>query len=47
MNIPFADFTSPYEELKDELDEAYHRFMRSGWYVLGKEVEAFEQEYAK
>ncbi len=46
MNIPFNDFSSPYEELKAELDEAYGRFMRSGWYILGKEVESFEQEYA-
>lgn len=46
MNIPFNDFASPYEELKVELDEAYARFMQSGWYILGKEVEAFEQEYA-
>src|SRR5208282_1570113 len=29
-----------------ELDEAYARFMQTGWYILGKEVEAFEQEYA-
>ena len=46
MKIPFNDFASPYQELKAELDDAYHRFMQSGWYVLGKEVEAFEQEYA-
>ena len=46
MNIPFNDFAAPYEELKAELDDAYQRFMRSGWYILGKEVEAFEQEYA-
>jgi dTDP-4-amino-4,6-dideoxygalactose transaminase len=46
MKIPFNDFASPYQELKAELDEAYARFMQSGWYVLGKEVEAFEQEYA-
>jgi dTDP-4-amino-4,6-dideoxygalactose transaminase len=46
MKIPFNDFASPYQELKGELDEAYARFMQSGWYVLGKEVEAFEQEYA-
>jgi dTDP-4-amino-4,6-dideoxygalactose transaminase len=46
MNIPFNDFASPYQELKTELDEAYACFMRSGWYVLGREVEAFEQEYA-
>lgn len=46
MKIPFADFASPYGELRVELDEAYARFMKSAWYVLGKEVEAFEQEYA-
>jgi dTDP-4-amino-4,6-dideoxygalactose transaminase len=46
MTIPFNDFASPYQELKAELDEAYARFMRSGWYVLGREVEAFEREYA-
>jgi dTDP-4-amino-4,6-dideoxygalactose transaminase len=46
VSVPFLDFVAPYEELKDELDEAYGRFMRSAWYVLGKEVEAFEQEFA-
>src|SRR4051812_32389185 len=37
---------NPYEELKAQLDEAYFRFMRSAWYILGREVEAFEQEFA-
>ncbi|SPE49960.1 Erythromycin biosynthesis sensory transduction protein EryC1 [Verrucomicrobia bacterium] len=46
MKVPFLDFARPYEELKSELDAAYSRFMRSAWYILGKEVEAFEQEYA-
>lgn len=46
MNVPFVDFISPYQELKGELDAAYFRFMESAWYVLGKEVEAFESEYA-
>lgn len=46
MNVPFLDFVGPYEELREELDEAYLRFMRSAWYVLGKEVETFEQEFA-
>jgi len=46
MKVPFVDFTSPYAELKDSLDAAYRRFMESAWYVLGSEVEAFEQEYA-
>jgi len=46
MQIPFNDFKAPYQELKTELDEAYHRFMESGWLVLGKETSAFEEEYA-
>ena len=46
MKVPFLDFVGPYEELKPELDAAYERFMRSAWYILGKECEAFEQEFA-
>lgn len=46
MKVPFLDFVGPYEELKPQLDAAYERFMRSAWYILGKETEAFEQEYA-
>ena len=46
MKVPFLDFVGPYEELKTELDAAYERFMRSAWYILGKECEAFEQEFA-
>ena len=46
MKIPFLNLASPYEELKAELDEAYARVMHSAWYILGKEVGAFEEEYA-
>jgi dTDP-4-amino-4,6-dideoxygalactose transaminase len=46
VKVPFLDFVGPYDELKAELDEAYFRFMRSAWYVLGREVETFEQEFA-
>ena len=46
MKVPFLDFVGPYEELKAELDEAYFSFMRSAWYILGQEVEAFEREFA-
>jgi dTDP-4-amino-4,6-dideoxygalactose transaminase len=46
VKVPFLDFVGPYAELRPELDAAYERFMRSAWYVLGKELEAFEQEYA-
>jgi dTDP-3-amino-3,4,6-trideoxy-alpha-D-glucose transaminase len=44
--IPFLDMKAVYADLKPELDAAYARVMESGWYVLGKEVEAFEAEYA-
>lgn len=44
--IPFLDLKSAYTELKPELDAAYARVMASGWFVLGKEVSAFEAEYA-
>ena len=44
--IVFLDMKSAYAELKPELDAAYARVMESGWFVLGKEVEAFEAEYA-
>jgi dTDP-3-amino-3,4,6-trideoxy-alpha-D-glucose transaminase len=44
--IPFLDMKSAYAELKPEIDAAYRRVMESGWFVLGKEVEGFETEYA-
>jgi dTDP-4-amino-4,6-dideoxygalactose transaminase len=44
--IPFLDLKPAYAELKPQLDAAYARVMASGWFVLGREVEAFEQEYA-
>jgi dTDP-4-amino-4,6-dideoxygalactose transaminase len=46
MAVPFLDLQAPYRELQAELDAAWQRVMRSGWYVLGKEVEAFEAEFA-
>jgi dTDP-4-amino-4,6-dideoxygalactose transaminase len=44
--IPFLDVGAAYKELAGELDDAYHRVMESGWFILGKEVTAFEQEFA-
>lgn len=46
MNIPFLDLKAPYIELMEELDAAYRRVMESGWYILGREVTAFEAEFA-
>ena len=44
--VPFLDMKSQYLELKSEFDEACQRVLASGWYILGGEVEAFEQEFA-
>jgi len=44
--VPFLDLQAGVEEIRDELDDAYRRFMDSGRYVLGEEVAAFETEYA-
>ncbi len=44
--VPFLQLKQTYEELRDELDQAYQRVMDSGWFVLGQEVEAFEAEFA-
>lgn len=46
MSVPFLDLRASYEELQTELDEAFRRVMSSGWYILGKEVSAFEDEFA-
>lgn len=46
MKVPFLDLKAAYLESKEELDAAYRRVMESGWYVLGREVRAFEEEFA-
>ena len=46
MEIPFLELKPTYLEFKEDFDAAYHRVMDSGWYLLGKELEAFEQEFA-
>ena len=46
VEVPFLELRDTYFEIKDELDAAYQRVMNSGWYILGEEVKAFEQEFA-
>src|SRR5687768_14281492 len=46
MKVPILDLKPAYDELRSELDAAYHRVMDSGWVLLGRELEAFEAEYA-
>ena len=46
MKAPYLELKPAYDELRAELDAAYHRVLDTGWYLLGNEVTAFEKEYA-
>lgn len=45
--IPFFDLTKQYETIKSEIDDATARVLKSGWFILGPEVKAFEKEFAE
>ena len=46
MKVPFNDVLASHDAIACDLDEATQRVLRSGWFILGKEVESFEQEFA-
>ena len=46
MAIPLVDLRAQYRSLKSEIDEAVHRVLDSGQFILGPEVEALEREVA-
>ena len=46
MNIPFLDLAAAYGELQTEIEAAVLASLRSGWYIGGTEVDAFEQAFA-
>ena len=45
--IPFVSLARQNESIRDRLDDAYRRVMESGWFILGAELEAFEDEFAQ
>ena len=45
-NVTMADPAAEYRALKTEIDDAVHRVLASGRYVLGPEMEALERELA-
>jgi len=47
MHVPFLNLKAAYHEIKSEFDAAYRRVMESGWYILGEELSAFEEEFAR
>jgi dTDP-4-amino-4,6-dideoxygalactose transaminase len=47
MPIPFFDLTKQYASVQPEIDAATARVLKSGWFILGAEVAAFEKEFAE
>lgn len=45
--IPFLDLKTINGQMQQEIEQAALRVLRSGWYILGQEVQAFEQEFAQ
>jgi dTDP-4-amino-4,6-dideoxygalactose transaminase len=46
VTVPFADPGRAIRAQRDELTAAAERVLDSGWLILGREVEAFESEFA-
>ncbi len=40
------NFKAEYAAIKSEIDEKVHQVLDSGWYIMGNELKAFEEEFA-
>lgn len=47
MKVCFNKLKNQFEKYQEEYENKALEVLRSGWYVLGKEVESFENEFAK
>jgi dTDP-4-amino-4,6-dideoxygalactose transaminase len=45
--VPFNNLKAASDELGDQLVSTVERVMKSGWYILGPEVERFEERFAR
>ncbi len=45
--IPFFDLKKQYISIQSQIDNATRRVYASGWFILGPETEAFENEFAQ
>jgi dTDP-4-amino-4,6-dideoxygalactose transaminase len=46
MTVPFLDLGAAYREVQAEIESAVLASLRSGWYIGGQDVEAFEEEFS-
>ena len=47
IEVPFIDLKRAYEELEAEIATSVDRVVRSGWYIGGPDVAAFEEAFAE
>lgn len=47
MKVNFAELVRQYKKYQDEYETAVLKVLRSGWYIMGKELESFEKAYAE
>jgi len=45
--VAIVDLTAQYESIREEIDAAISRVVRRGWFILGEEGRAFEEEFAR
>lgn len=46
MKIPYLNFAPAHTEIETEIFEAFKRTYQSNWYIMGKELKTFEENYA-
>lgn len=46
MNIPFSTLKNLHTELKDEIINKFNEIYNSGWFIQGKELREFEENFA-
>ena len=44
--IEFAGLQQQYDEIAEQIEQAVHRILKGGWFILGQELEEFEQEFS-
>jgi dTDP-4-amino-4,6-dideoxygalactose transaminase len=46
MKLPFYSPEPQHATIRKEMETAFHQVLSGNWFVLGKELEAFEKEFA-
>ena len=46
MKLPFLDLQPTYAASREAIDAALARVAASGWFILGRELEGFERQWA-